>query len=468
MQARTLQLVTLRIDNRLYAVESQYFHEALRPGPVTPVPFVPRYIEGLVNIDGKIATLMDIGRLFSGDDRPSDGTELALVDTGRSLCALRVQAVLSVTAREHDSVDWFADGQSPQQAGDVAAASIIGQFVDNGSTVFVLDHQRIGLLVRACDIPRGKAGIQGKAAARQVAVEDNRHVLVVSAGGERYGFAIESITELVELADCVALPGAPAWIAGITQVRSVPHVVVVLQELLGRNGTAVDLADDVSGQGWMLLVERGSLVFGVLVDGVSGIEEYAPRDINAIHHPDSAIVAVLENSEGKLVMQVDPARLLDAEQQRQLQYFAPETAAEAAEAEDERIECLSVSVADELFAIPLDMVSRIIQYKPFESIDTEERYVLGAIDVDGRVVPVINANPDVHDNFDAWSEYIVMEHDQAAYAVRVSKTHEVMALPVKDITASSHSGKTFVSAVAHFEENLYSMFNPEKLKQSAV
>lgn len=457
MPSPTREFVTLLIDNRRYAIERRFFHEAQRPGPVTPLPFVPDYIEGLVNIDGRIATCLDLGRLFAENNTPSAGTAIALVETGRSLCALRVQAVLP-SVRVADSV---IEGSDREAAGDSPAGCVMGRFFDSGQIVEILDAGRIGLLVRPRSIPPGKPGIRGKAAARQLAVEDSLHVLVCSVAEERYGFAIEKIIELVEVQPTVPVPGAPDWIAGIGQVRGVPFLMTTLQGLLQRPVT------EAAVHRWIVMVEDNGLTFGVLLDDIAGIQAFTSTAITPIPHPDSAITAVLENRAGELVMLVDPQQLVSASRREVLQGFAPDNWDAAAGETTECLECLAVAVADERFVIPLSLVSRIVQYQPYEQLDTDARHVLGVIDVDGRVVPVVNANPDVPDSFGAWSEYIVMEHEQAAYAVRVSATDEVISLPVKAITASSHAGQEFVSAVAHFGDNLYSMFNPEKLKQSA-
>lgn len=458
MSSATAELLTLLIGNRRYAVEASRCHQAERPGPVTPLPFVPGYIEGLVNIDGRIATQLDLGRLFAGTGVPAPGEALLLLDTGRTPCALRVQQV-----GDRISIDVAQVQRLPATAGDAADRCLAGRFSHAGEDVLLVDPAQVGLLVRANPLPSGQPGLVGKAPQRQAAAEENVQVLAVMAAGARYGFVLGSIIELVERQACTPLAGAPAWLAGVSPLRGEPFVMASLPALLGQV-----VPDGADLPPWALMVNQDGITYGVLVDEVSGIEDYAPSAVTPIHHPDSAIAAVLETRDGELAMLVEPQRLLNMQKLDELRQFAPDVLDTMVGAEQAAVECLAVSIAGERFAIPLDCINRIVAYRPCEPLDTEAGHVLGAIDVDGRVVPVVNANPDVPASFDGWSEYVVIEHAQASYAVRVSHTHEVLQLPAKDITQSVHAGKAYVAAVARYGDELYSMFNPEKLAWSAA
>jgi chemotaxis signal transduction protein len=459
MSSGTAELLTLLIDNRRYAVEARCCHEAARPGPVTPLPFVPGYIEGLVNIDGRIATQLDLGRLFAGSEVPAPGEALLLLETGRTPCALRVQQV-----GDRISVGLAQVERLQPAVGDAATARCLaGRFSHAGDEVLLLDPAQVGLLVRANPLPPGQPGLVGKAPQRQAVAEENVQVLAVKAAGARYGFVLGSIIELVERQACTPLAGAPAWLAGVSPLRGEPFVMASLPALLGQA-----VPDDAGLPPWALMVNQDGMTYGVLVDEVSGIEDYAPSAVTPIHHPDSAIAAVLETRDGELAMLVEPQRLLNMQKLDELRLFAPDVLDTMVGNEQASVECLAVSIAGERFAIPLDCINRIVAYRPCEPLESEAGHVLGAIDVDGRVVPVVNANPDVPAHFDGWSEYVVIEHAQASYAVRVSHTHEVLQLPAKDITQSVHAGKAYVAAVARCGDELYSMFNPEKLAWTAA
>lgn len=460
MSTEHFQLVILLIDDRLYAIDSEHFLEVIRGAVATPVPFVPAYIEGLVNVEGKIATQIDLGRLLSKRDTASAGQELAFIKTGRSLCALRVQQVIAILDAQDITIEHFADQQGDGEK--PAAPCVVGEFVHDGKSILLLDHRAIGLLVQARAMTEGSGGLAGRVRVRddESASGDTNHYLVVFAGQERFGFAINRITELVKSGRCTPIPGAPDMVSGLTLVRGQPVLTSRLQGLMNQH---IEPGSDVE---WIVLVQQGDLLVGIAVDRVVGIEEYEQSRIVMVNHPDSSVGGVVENDNGELTMLVDPASLLTGETVALLRRYMPSNRQDKTVDTQESKACLSVLIREELFAIPLDIVNRVIQYKSLESINDASQAILGAIDVDGRIVPVVNmhtgnraAGRALADS--TWTEYVIIESGKSEYAVRVNRTDRVIDLPVKNISRSKNTANPFAADVAQFESSIYSIFNHE-------
>lgn len=453
VSAERLQLVILLIADQLFAIRSEYFREVVRGASVTPIPFVPPYIEGLVNLDGKIATQIDLGRVVTNNEQVSTGKELAFIDTGRSLCALRVQQVVSILDAATLDIKRFEHEQTQAQSRCVS-----GQFVHDGRNVLLLDHQAIGRLVQARDVAAGAGGLAGKVRIHNDSeLSSTHHYLVVYAGKERFGFAINSITELVKSGGCTPIPGAPKPVSGLTLVRGQPVLTAGLQTLLdSHSATATD-------NEWIVLVEQDSLCVGFAVDSIAGIEEYEQAMIIPVSHPDSSIRGVVENSSGELTMIVDPANILSGETASLLRCYAPSIRQSQNRDLAESTACLSVMIHGELFAIPLEIVNRVIEYKPLESLNDTDHAVLGAIDVDGRVVPVVRVHNRLPAASDKWTEYVIVEKDQSEYAIRVNRTDQVIHVPLKNISRSKNTANPFVAAVVQYDSAIYSIFNNEQL-----
>lgn len=62
--AKDLQLVGFRIGGEMFGVPIDLVHEIVRVPEITPVPDAPDYIEGVINLRGKIVSIIDLRKRF--------------------------------------------------------------------------------------------------------------------------------------------------------------------------------------------------------------------------------------------------------------------------------------------------------------------------------------------------------------------------------------------------------------------
>ncbi len=60
-----VQLVTFRVGGEEYGVEIQRITEAVRPLKITPLPRMPEFVEGVVNLRGIIIPIVDLRKRFA-------------------------------------------------------------------------------------------------------------------------------------------------------------------------------------------------------------------------------------------------------------------------------------------------------------------------------------------------------------------------------------------------------------------
>ncbi|PKL56110.1 MAG: chemotaxis protein CheW [Methanomicrobiales archaeon HGW-Methanomicrobiales-6] len=63
------EILTFRIANREYAVETRYVREAFIIREITPVPGTPDFIAGICAVRGEIISIIDLSRFFSMPER---------------------------------------------------------------------------------------------------------------------------------------------------------------------------------------------------------------------------------------------------------------------------------------------------------------------------------------------------------------------------------------------------------------
>jgi purine-binding chemotaxis protein CheW len=142
----------------------------------------------------------------------------------------------------------------------------------------------------------------------QVRLSGSPQLVVLSAGGRGVGIPIDSLTEVVPVRPVTPLPGAPAEVCGLINVRGRLHTVVDLARCLGlppaQPGPESRIAmTDYQGRG-----------AGLLVDGVRGVIRHSEAHIELISPSESSAVADALLGVGVLrflpFMLIEPDRLL--------------------------------------------------------------------------------------------------------------------------------------------------------------
>src|ERR1700690_3571230 len=61
----TVQLVTFKVGSEEYGVDIRFITEVVRPLKITPLPRMPEFIEGVVNLRGVIIPIVDLRKRFA-------------------------------------------------------------------------------------------------------------------------------------------------------------------------------------------------------------------------------------------------------------------------------------------------------------------------------------------------------------------------------------------------------------------
>lgn len=102
---------------------------------------------------------------------------------------------------------------------------------------------------------------------------DEIEALAFECAGERYAFEAALVARVLPMQPLTAIPGVPAWVAGITMSEGEVLAVVDLRVLLALPVAA--LADPTA-----LVVLRGEgNCFAVLAEAIEGARRFAPSDM---------------------------------------------------------------------------------------------------------------------------------------------------------------------------------------------
>ena len=92
-----LQLVSFNIGSEEYGVDILKVQEINRMVEITKVPQAPRYVEGVINLRGKVIPIVDLRKRFDLDIKEYDkNTRIVVVDINGTILGMVVDSVSEV------------------------------------------------------------------------------------------------------------------------------------------------------------------------------------------------------------------------------------------------------------------------------------------------------------------------------------------------------------------------------------
>ena len=132
-------ILTFYIESQIYGVEILYITDIIELQPITYIPKVPSYIEGVINLRGKVIPVMNVRDRFGKERIPYDERTCIIVveneDNSVGLIVDRVCEVVEVSAQ---------DITEPPDYKSVNSNKFIKQIVRNDEEVtLILDCHKL-------------------------------------------------------------------------------------------------------------------------------------------------------------------------------------------------------------------------------------------------------------------------------------------------------------------------------------
>ncbi len=137
--ANDVQAVGFRIGRQSFALPISVVYEIVRPPEITAVPHAPEYVEGVINLRGRIVPVIDLRRRFGAspaeDKRKNRILVVALEGRLAGLLVDSASEVLRIADKEIEP--------SPKLFGDVEPGYVRGVAKCGGRLVVLLEVDKI-------------------------------------------------------------------------------------------------------------------------------------------------------------------------------------------------------------------------------------------------------------------------------------------------------------------------------------
>jgi purine-binding chemotaxis protein CheW len=137
--SREVQIVGFRVGRETYGVPITSLHEIVRVPEITAVPDAPEYMEGVINLRGKIVSVIDLRKRF-GEQRASGGrrNRILVVEHNGRLAGLIVDSaseVLKIPSSEIEAPP------AVLQEGGLSCITGLGKY--QGRLIMLLDMNKL-------------------------------------------------------------------------------------------------------------------------------------------------------------------------------------------------------------------------------------------------------------------------------------------------------------------------------------
>jgi purine-binding chemotaxis protein CheW len=134
-QGELIQLVSFMLDNEEYGVEVLKVREIIRIPPITKMPNAPEFVEGIINLRGKVIPIISMRKRFGlSDAEQTNLTRIMVMDAPAGLTGFIVDGVSEVIRIHSGEIQ-----PPPALAGNIDQKYLTGVFSHDDRLLIILD-----------------------------------------------------------------------------------------------------------------------------------------------------------------------------------------------------------------------------------------------------------------------------------------------------------------------------------------
>jgi len=133
-----IKLVVFRLGDEEFGAPISQVHEILRLVEITRVPRAPRFIEGIINLRGRIIPILDLRKRFDLPMKDTDKQRIMEVEVDGQILGMSVDEVTEVVRIAVDAIE-----PPPPMIADIAGEYLAGIGKLPGRILVMLNFDRI-------------------------------------------------------------------------------------------------------------------------------------------------------------------------------------------------------------------------------------------------------------------------------------------------------------------------------------
>lgn len=456
-------------------IPTEAVKEVVDVQPVTPLPFSPSYVKGLVNVSGEVIAKVDLAELLDLDQRlmPTQG-QLIIVEHNGLRSAVHIESALVMVQVDE------ADTTPPEEG---SSGAIVGEIRWEDKMVLLLSPEKLGLEEMSAatveGLDDGLISLEserndeehmrgGEAALLKHAAEQEGHstYLVVHSGVELYAIPLEYVHFVQEMIEHTKLPTAPREVIGLIYTHQQPHLVLSLAIMIGANQPAVGKK--------LVVIEFEGNQLALCVDDIVGINRLQQKENYDSSVENNLLSGYLVDKEEQLIGVINAEAIFHHKETEDLERFlvsSEKVKSEKIKKKSKTQSMLTFSVGTEECALPLELVNRVVKFHEGGEVpDGGREHLHGVVQIQGDVFPV----SDMRQMFSSEKEisdltaYVIAGGENGFWALVVDQIHNVVEVSEDMIDRSARNDNNHVESIVRIDGRLVSMIDLAKLTRESV
>jgi purine-binding chemotaxis protein CheW len=481
-----VEIVLIEMNKNEYAFTADCVERVLDPLPVTPLPFVAKKVDGLVNVDGHVLPQINLSVVLDDDqpviltgDEEEELKQLLVIHSQNGTCSVLVDHVSKMIELDDDFIVDLADDAEELEEDEDAVENehsnhfFKGEFQYENKTIMLLNQDVLSVGQSHVDFSGENSGILGKVGS-QLSNDGDEVIdvpyLLIDHGTEQFALSLSYTREITEIIEMTEIPGAPKEVAGIVSIRNKPILVLSL--------TAMLKIDEEIDPKVLVIVEIQSHKMGLLVEKVASLQRFKEDALHTVKEMNQDFAGYLQGDNDEMIAVLALDALIDEKKFKKFSRYLVDNEKKNhndVDLMDEKLRMLTFYVGEEYCALDLATIERIEEYSESSMLppsDSDKNLVSGltidgVIQVHGEVFPVIDLRRlfSVDINNTNFTAHIIVRIDDKGWVLVVDKIDRVIEIKQRDIDdVSKESEKSGVlGAVAKYDERLISVLDTEFL-----
>jgi len=106
LNAQTVQVIVFNLGEEKYGVDILQVREIIKPTRITRIPNAPEFVEGVINLRGQIATIINLRKRFGMNAKEIDAnTRIIVVEHNNAIIGMMVDTVNEVKYLSSDDIE---------------------------------------------------------------------------------------------------------------------------------------------------------------------------------------------------------------------------------------------------------------------------------------------------------------------------------------------------------------------------
>jgi purine-binding chemotaxis protein CheW len=391
--------LTLRVDERCYALRAEDVREIMRVPAMTRVPQSPGALLGIANLRGAVVPVASLRGLLGMTEAPlSEAARAIVLDVGMPV-AVAVDAVDALVTVASDRVQ-----TAQTELGEEPGERLQG-LVQTGADAHAAKILDIALLLDTAFTQRKHVEHRARRAVVPEAVEDravvaaNLEMLVTfDVAGQEFAVDLSAVQEILPVpATRGTVPRAEAVVLGVTSLRGALLPLLSMRALLGFPPAAA-----ASGREKVVVMNVAGAHVGLVVDHTRAIVAAEPDLIDPVPAAlaarmggESRIRGIYRGEGGRrLISILAPEQLFREDVIQRLSAQARESGMptmQGAASPTKELSLVVFRLGSDEFALPIDVVQEIAPVPArIRRVPKTPKFLEGVINLRGAVLPVID------------------------------------------------------------------------------